>query len=94
MNPIQHMVADMTEDPTDAYTNEDGMKVILMAQHHHQQAQDALDQLINSGKGIRIGDDGPALEPGTDKYKGFITGLRIARHIYGDFPIKFNGEQQ
>lgn len=65
-------------------------RLILKAQEHHQRAIDQLQLVADqTDAGIKLGDgdDAIVLEPGSDKSKGFRTGVLIAMQIIGEFPI-------
>lgn len=80
--------SEMFEPAKSARGDSDMMRVVLRAQEHHQQVRDQLESIIAmKDKGIRLGDD-IEFEAGSDKHKGFLTGLQIALHFMGDFPLK------
>lgn len=67
------------------------VRVVLKAEQHHQHVRDQLQQVVtlgDQGHRITLGDGGPVLEPGTPMHKGFVTGIQVALHMVGDFPLK------
>jgi len=79
---------EMFEPAKSAQGDSDMMRVVLRAQEHHQQVRDQLEGIIAmKDKGIRLGEE-IQFEAGSDLHKGFLTGLQIALHFIGDFPIK------
>lgn len=80
--------AEMFKPATQATGDEEMMRVVLRAQEHHQQVRDQIEGIIAmKDKGIRLGEE-IQFEAGSDLHKGFLTGLQIALHLMGEFPIK------
>lgn len=76
-------------DPADsARGDQQMMRVVMRAQEHHQRVRDQLEGVIAmKDKGVQLGDD-IQFEAGSDEHKGFLTGLQVALHFIGDFPLK------
>lgn len=72
------------------------VRVLLRAEQHHQYIRDQLQQICTAGDmghDIVMGDGGPKLKHETELYKGLVLGVRLALHIIGDFPLKFEEVQ-
>lgn len=68
---------------------EDLMRMVLKAQSHHDHIKDQLNTILVNDQPIQIGDD-LTLEPGTDRYKGFRAGIRVALEFIGEFPLEIS----
>tara|TARA_R110002012_G_scaffold120129_1_gene269279 strand:+ start:407 stop:703 length:297 start_codon:yes stop_codon:yes gene_type:complete len=80
--------SEMFEPAKSARGDSDMMRVVLRAQEHHQAVRDQMEGIIAmKDKGIKLG-DAVQFEAGTDMHKGFLTGLQIALHLMGEFPLK------
>lgn len=88
---FQEAFAEMAEKVESGAVSDDAAKVLILAQEHFNHRRDQLQTVLtHKDKGIRFGEDEDALEiePGTDLHKGFVTGITIALHFMGEFPVK------
>ena len=63
------------------------VEMILKLKDRHESLQGKLDTILkHQDASIDIGDT--TIEAGTDKHKGFIAGIILAKGWVGDFPIE------
>ncbi|MBZ9574393.1 hypothetical protein [Modicisalibacter sp. MOD 31.J] len=82
---------DLVREADKAEIPEQAMRVILRAEQHHQKVRDQLQEIVtlgDRGASISLGEGGLELEPGTQLHKGFVTGIQVALHLVGKFPLK------
>ncbi|WP_447556393.1 hypothetical protein [Vreelandella sp. EE22] len=85
---INDQFNELAQPAEEARGGEDMYRLVLRAQEHHQAVRDQMEGIIAmKDKGIKIG-DAVQFEAGTDLHKGFLTGLQIALHLVGEFPLK------
>ncbi|MGO3058829.1 MAG: hypothetical protein ACTID3_18080 [Halomonas sp.] len=85
---ISDQFNELAQPADEAHGGDDMYRLVLRAQEHHQAVRDQMEGIIAmKDKGIKLG-DAVQFEAGTDLHKGFLTGLQIALHLIGDFPLK------
>ena len=85
----------LTRPDAIANISTEAMAIIQRAEESHNHKRGQIQQIIDAGKNgatIKLSEDGPTFEPGTDEYDGFIAGMRVAHSLMGEFPLKFKDD--